>query len=166
LLDESFFFVRFEWSVRIRLPPRPIVALVSVSAAPRPMPTRSCGCAARSGSSGGTPTPRPPTTSPPWRGVRLVANATGGRWRGRGGQSEGKVSRMLGGTDFKGDTRAKATGAGVERRARSETQRSAEGWGALVHGRGVRAPSHDDPKPSSWCRTGSETIQFTILVVV
>jgi len=42
---------------------------------------------------------------------------------------------MLGGTVFKGTVESKGTGTDVQRRTRSETQRSAGGWGAVVHQR-------------------------------
>jgi len=47
------------------------------------------------------------------------------------------LSGILGGTGFKGNVKAKAKGTEVKRRIRIETQRSGEGWGALLHQRGV-----------------------------
>jgi len=49
------------------------------------------------------------------------------------------------GTVFKGKDKSKGTGTNVKKRGRSETQRSAARWGALVHQRGGCPPTEQLP---------------------
>jgi len=49
------------------------------------------------------------------------------------GEGEWLIER---GPGVKGNAKVKAMGTGVKRKSRSESRRSAVGWGALVHQRG------------------------------